>query len=62
MKSIFLTVALSASTFFGILSLLDETDSTMPECILPTVEIKAPQMPCDSTFETSTPDLAVRPK
>ena len=42
MKNIFLTVALSALTFFGILALLDKSEPAMPECRLPAVEIKAP--------------------
>ncbi|MEZ4964934.1 MAG: hypothetical protein R2791_06805 [Saprospiraceae bacterium] len=43
MKSILLTIALSASTFFGMLALLDKHEAAIPEYRLPAVEITAPK-------------------
>ncbi len=62
MKSILLTVALSVSTFFGILSYLDNSEPAMPECELPAVEIKAPVIRQDTTSDMALPTVTIRAK
>ena len=62
MKSILLTVVLSVSTFFGIISYLDGGEPAVPECELPAIEIKAPAVRQDSTSDMTLPGVTIRAK